>query len=66
VGSIKKDLAKGVFWIAIAKYSGIVVQLLITAVLARMIAPAAFGTIAVAKGFFFFFFLFFYYKIFWI
>lgn len=48
MGSIKKDLAKGVFWIAIAKYSGIVVQLLITAVLARMIAPAAFGTIAVA------------------
>lgn len=33
---------------AVAKYSGIVIQLLITAVLARKISPAAFGTIAVA------------------
>lgn len=46
--SIKKELAKGVFWIAVAKYSGIVIQLLISAILARKIAPAAFGTIAVA------------------
>ena len=46
--SIKKEVAKGVFWIAVAKYSGIVVQLLISAILARLIAPAAFGTIAVA------------------
>ena len=46
--SLKKELAKGVFWIAIAKYSGIVIQLLVTAVLARLISPAAFGTIAVA------------------
>jgi PST family polysaccharide transporter len=46
--SLKKELAKGVFWIAIAKYSGIVIQLLITAILARLILPAAFGTIAVA------------------
>lgn len=46
--SIKKEVTKGVFWIAIAKYSGIVVQLLISAILARLISPAAFGTIAVA------------------
>lgn len=46
--SLKKEFAKGVFWIAIAKYSGIVIQLLITAILARLISPAAFGTIAVA------------------
>lgn len=45
---IKKELTKGVFWIAVAKYSGIVIQLLITAVLARKISPIAFGTIAVA------------------
>lgn len=48
MGSVKKELAKGVFWIAVAKYSGILIQLLISAILARMIAPAAFGTIAVA------------------
>lgn len=46
--SIKKDLTHGVFWIAIAQYSGFAVQLLVTAVLARLISPAAFGTIAVA------------------
>ena len=46
--SIKKELTKGVFWIAIAKYSGIIIQLLITAILSRKITPAAFGTIAVA------------------
>lgn len=48
MASYKKDITKGVFWIAIAKYSGIVIQLLITAILARLISPAAFGTIAVA------------------
>lgn len=48
MASFKRDLTKGVFWIAVAKYSGIVVQLLITAILARRITPAAFGTVAVA------------------
>lgn len=46
--NLKTELTKGVFWIAVAKYSGIVLQLLISAILARKIAPAAFGTIAVA------------------
>ena len=46
--SIKKEVTKGVFWIAIAKYSGIVIQIIITAILARLLSPAAFGTIAVA------------------
>ena len=48
MASVKKELTKGVFWIAVAKYSGIVIQLLISAILARKISPAAFGTIAVA------------------
>lgn len=46
--SIKQEIAKGVFWIAIAKYSGIIISLGITAILARNITPAAFGTMAVA------------------
>lgn len=46
--SIKQEVAKGVFWIAIAKYSGIIISLGITAILARNITPAAFGTMAVA------------------
>lgn len=46
--TLKQEMARGVFWIAVAKYSGIVLQLFITAILARLITPAAFGTIAVA------------------
>lgn len=46
--SYRKEVIKGAFWIAIAKYSGIVIQILITAILARLISPTAFGTIAVA------------------
>ncbi len=48
MASLKKEIIKGSMWMAIAKYSGIVVQLLITAILARLIAPAAFGTVAIA------------------
>lgn len=46
--SYRKEIIQGAFWIAMAKYSGIVIQILITAILARLISPAAFGTIAVA------------------
>ena len=46
--SIKEELTKGVFWIALAKYSGIFISLGITAILARHISPAAFGTMAIA------------------
>lgn len=46
--SIKSELTKGVFWIALAKYSGIFISLGITAILARHISPAAFGTMAIA------------------
>ncbi len=48
MGSIKNELTKGVFWIAVAKYSGIVISLFITAILARNVSPVAFGTMAVA------------------
>lgn len=48
MASIKRELTKGVFWIAIAKYSGIVISLVITAILARNVSPAAFGTMAIA------------------
>ncbi len=48
MASIRKELTKGVFWIAVAKYSGIIISLFITAILARNVSPAAFGTMAVA------------------
>lgn len=47
--SIKSELTKGVFWIALAKYSGIFISLGITAILARHVSPAAFGTMAIAS-----------------
>lgn len=46
--SIRKELTKGIFWIALAKYSGIFISLGITAILARHVMPAAFGTMAIA------------------
>lgn len=46
--SIKQEIATGVFWIAVARYSGIFISLGITAILARNVSPAAFGTMAVA------------------
>lgn len=45
---IKKQLISGVFYIAIAKYSGIIISLIITAVLARLISPDDFGVVAIA------------------
>lgn len=46
--SIKKEIFSGVFYTAIAKYSGIVVSLIITAILARMLSPNDFGVVAIA------------------
>lgn len=41
-------MLKGVMWSAIGKYSGVIVQLIITAVLARLITPEEFGVVAIA------------------
>lgn len=46
--SLKKEFAAGVFFTSITKYSGIIVQLIVTAVLARLIDPVDFGIVAVA------------------
>ncbi|MCI1647895.1 MAG: lipopolysaccharide biosynthesis protein [Bacteroides sp.] len=48
MSSIKRELVSGVFYIAIAKYSGIIVQLIVTAILARLLTPADFGIVAIA------------------
>ena len=45
--SIKKEITNGVFWGMVSKYSGIVIQLIITAVLARLLSPEDFGVIAI-------------------
>ena len=52
---VKKEMLSGVWYTAIAKYSGIVVQILVSAILARLLSPDDFGVIAlvtVTIGFF--------------
>ena len=48
MSSIKSEIKKGVFWTAVAKYSGLAISLVVTAILARNISPSAFGTMAIA------------------
>lgn len=45
--SVKQEMIRGVFWSAIEKYSGIIMSLIVSAVLARLISPEDFGTVAV-------------------
>lgn len=46
--SVKKEFLSGVFYTSIAKYSGILVQIIITSVLARLLTPSDFGIVAIA------------------
>lgn len=55
MSNVKKDLTKGIVFTAIAKYSGMIVQLFITAVLARLLTPFDFGIVAIATVFITFF-----------
>lgn len=48
MSSAKKELMSGVFYTAIAKYSGIIVSLVIAGILARLIEPEDFGVVAIA------------------
>ena len=53
--STKKNFLKGLFFIAVAKYSGILVSLIITSILARLLSPADFGIVAISSVFILFF-----------
>ena len=46
--SVKSQIGRGVFYTAIAKYTGIIVSLCVTAVLSRLLTPSDFGIIAIA------------------
>ena len=48
MSSTKKELLSGVFYTAIAKYSGIIVSLVVAGILARLIEPEEFGIVAIA------------------
>lgn len=45
---IKKQLYSGIFYTALAKYSGIIISLIITGVLSRLLSPNDFGVVAIA------------------
>lgn len=53
--SLKRDLASGVFYTAIAKYAGMAVTLVVTAILARHFTPHEFGIVNIATVFIAFF-----------
>ena len=46
--SVKKELIGGLAYTAIAKYMGVVISFLITAVLSRLLSPDDFGIVAIA------------------
>ena len=56
--SLRREMITGVFWSTVQKYSGLVVQLVVSAVLARLIAPEDFGVVAVAMVLIIFFSMF--------
>ena len=49
MSSDKKVLIKGVLWTAIGKYSGLLLGMVVTMVLARILKPEEFGTVALAN-----------------
>lgn len=46
--SLKKQLAKGFLFTAIAKYSNVLISLIVTAILSRILLPEQFGVVAIA------------------
>lgn len=55
MSTLKKQFISGVFYTAAAKYIGLLIQLLITAVLSRLLTPSDFGVVAIATVFIVFF-----------
>ena len=51
MSSDKKTLVLGVFWTALGKYSGLILGMVVTMVLARVLGPSEFGTVTLANVF---------------
>ncbi|MDD3037760.1 lipopolysaccharide biosynthesis protein [Bacteroides sp.] len=47
--NIKQQLFSGIFYTAIAKYSGIIISLVVAGILARLLSPDDFGIVAIAS-----------------
>ena len=58
MANIKQQMLSGVFYTAVAKYSGLVISLVVMAILARLLCPDDFGTVAIATVFINFFAIF--------
>lgn len=48
MGNIKQQMFSGVFYTALAKYSGIIVSLVVAGILSRLLSPDDFGVVAIA------------------
>lgn len=48
--NIKHQLFSGVFYTALAKYSGIIISLVVAGILARLLSPDDFGVVAICYG----------------
>jgi len=46
--NIKRQLFSGVFYTALAKYSGVIISLVVAGILARLLSPDDFGVVAIA------------------
>lgn len=55
MSSIKRELVSGVFYTSLAKYSSYAVQLVVSAILARILTPEDYGIVAIAVVFIAFF-----------
>lgn len=55
MGSLKSSLYSGIAYTAIAKYTGLVIGIVVSMILARLISPEDFGIIAIATVFISFF-----------
>jgi len=49
--SIRKSLSSGIFYTALAKYSGVFISIFIGAILARLLTPKEFGIVALVSVF---------------
>ncbi len=47
--NIKRQLFSGVFYAALAKYSGVIISLVVAGILARLLSPDDFGVVAIAS-----------------
>lgn len=54
MSQLKTDMLTGVFWSAVEKYSGVVVGIIISMILARILHPEDFGIVAIATVLIFF------------